>query len=94
MVMNVVVEQLIQLVLMIYNFISHVLSSILAETVFKFRPELAEEYGNAFMLMISITSIYLVLKLVKGIEKVVQALLIVGWLWLLIVLILSIIFGA
>jgi len=63
---------------------------ILQETILKARPELATAYGNILTLLVLLTSIYLLLLLVNAFRKILGIILLLGWLFLSISMVLTV----
>lgn len=74
-----VADQVVSAVLQIYNWLTGFLSTILQQTIFRARPDLADQFASAFSLMISLTAIYVLLLLVSAFKKILVIVLAIGW---------------
>lgn len=74
-----IADQAVSAVLQIYNWLTSFLSWMLQQTIFKARPDLADQFASAFSLMISITAVYILLLLVSAFKKIVGVVLAIGW---------------
>lgn len=72
-------DQTVHFLYTIYGHIRDLIVSILKQTVFKGKPELAFFYGDALMLLASLTSLYVILELFTSAKKVVKLILALGW---------------
>jgi len=72
-------DQTVNFLYTIYGHIRDLIVSILKQTVFKGKPELAFFYGDALMLLASLTSLYVILELFTSAKKVVKLILALGW---------------
>ncbi|MBI2183522.1 MAG: hypothetical protein HYU39_01035 [Thaumarchaeota archaeon] len=73
----------------IYDQIKTILQTLLKETLFKTRPDLAQTYSEAITLLVTLTTIYILLTFVVAARKIIMAILILGWVLLILSLILS-----
>ena len=87
--MVVVINEMFKLFVYAYNGLVNLLQYILQETVFKANPTLAYTYGNAILLLVSLTAIYMLLMLVSASKKVLLVLIVIGWVLLVAAFILN-----
>lgn len=62
-----------------YRVLEEFIASLLADTLFKTRPELASQFSGPLSLLVSLTALYLLLTLVTAAKRVIGAILIIGW---------------
>lgn len=62
-----------------YRVVEEFIASLLADTLFKTRPELASQFSGPLSLLVSLTALYLLLTLVTAAKRVIGAILIIGW---------------
>ncbi|KUO86495.1 MAG: hypothetical protein RQ838_01525 [Caldivirga sp.] len=86
----VIINEAFKLFVYAYNGLVNLLQYILQETVFKANPTLANTYGNAIALLVSLTAIYLLLVFVSAFKKVLGVLIAIGWVLLIVAIILNI----
>ena len=86
----VIINEAFKLFVYAYNGLVNLLQYILQETVFKANPTLAYTYGNAILLLVSLTAIYMLLMLVSAFKKVLGVLIAIGWVLLIVAIILNI----
>lgn len=72
-------DQTVNFLYTIYGHIRDLIVSMLKQTVFKGKPGLAFFYGDAVMLLASLTSLYVILELFTSAKKVVKLILALGW---------------
>lgn len=70
------------------NFLQNLLMTILRETIFKARPELAQQFSGALSLLTLITVVYLLLTFVTAFRKIIGYILLIGWALLILAIIL------
>ncbi|WP_291998815.1 hypothetical protein [Caldivirga sp.] len=85
----VIMNEVFKLLVYAYNGLVSLLQYILQETIFKANPALANTYGNAIALLISLTALYLLLVFVAAFKKVLGVLIAIGWVLLIIAIILN-----
>lgn len=62
-----------------YRVLEEFIASLLADALFKTRPELASQFSGPLSLLVSLTALYLLLTLVTAAKRVIGAILIIGW---------------
>lgn len=70
--------------LLLYNWLIEFIEGMLAATVFRGNPSMAMEYAKAFSLLTSITAIYIILTIFEGLKRFIRAILILGWVLLMV----------
>lgn len=75
-------EQLVNFIYAVYYYIRDLIKYVLETTIFRGYPEYATTYGDAFTLLISLTTLYVILELFTAAKKVVKIVLILGWILL------------
>ena len=83
------VEYAVYAILMLYNWLTTLIRTLLESTVFKERPDLASEFANSISILASVTAIYMILELFEGLKKLLRLILILGWGLLLIALVMG-----
>lgn len=73
-------DQVASLIIKAFNSLRDFIASFLAQTIFKARPDLAQEFGSVFSLLVTLTALYLILTLITAAKKVVGIILAIGWL--------------
>ena len=63
----------------IFRAIKDSLQTILNETIFKSRPDLASFYSDGISLLISLTALFLILEFLSGAKKIMGFVLLAGW---------------
>ena len=64
-------------------------NSLLAETLFKARPELATQFSGPISMLVTLTALYLLLTFVSAARKAIGVLLAIGWSLLALAIILA-----
>ena len=82
-------EQLINFIYAVYYFIRNLIMMLLNETIFKGHPAYAASYGDAITLLVSLTALYMILELVSAGKRIIKAILILGWIFLVIAILVS-----
>jgi len=62
-----------------YTWIQNMVAHYLQIYIFSKNPELASRYGNALVLMVTLTVIYALLELFESFKKFLRYIIIVGW---------------
>ena len=77
------IEQLINILYIVYLMIKDVVTKLFEYTIFLGRPSLAEMYGDAVTILTSLTAIYIILEIFIWGKKAIKIILIIGWiLWI------------
>ena len=85
-----VIETAISVILSIYNWLTNTLEGFLSDTIFKARPDLADQFGNAITNMVGFTAIYLLLVAFEAVKKILGYILAIGWILIIAAISLSI----
>lgn len=70
-----------------YNWLTNFLTQILQQTILKDNPSIAQDYGSAIAMLVSLTAIYILLVLVSAFKKILGIILALGWVLLIVALI-------
>jgi len=84
------IEDLLNFIYLLYDALRKGIQVILEATIIKASPILAEKYADAISLLITITSIWLLLEFSTGVKKIVRAIVILGWVLLMVSILISI----
>jgi len=68
-----------QLIAQAYRVLEDLISKLLADTLFKAKPELASQFSGPISLLVSLTALYLLMTRVTAARKTIGLLLAVGW---------------
>jgi hypothetical protein len=68
----------------VYDALKAAINAILAETIFKASPEIAEYYADGVGLLVTLSALYLILEVVSAGKRIIRLILILGWALLLI----------
>ena len=63
----------------IFRAIKDSLQTLLKETIFKSRPDLASFYSDGISLLISLTALFLILEFLSSAKKIIGFILLAGW---------------
>jgi uncharacterized membrane protein len=72
-----------------FRALEDVISKLLADTLFKAKPELAARFGGPVSLLTSLTALYVILTFMSAARKAVGIILTVGWVVLMAAIALS-----
>ncbi|MEM4798648.1 MAG: hypothetical protein QW713_01345 [Sulfolobales archaeon] len=86
-----IVNNIVSGLLILYNWLVEFIKQMLANTVFKERPDLADRFSTAITLLVSLTALYILLVFVTAIRKIIGILILIGWVLLIAALALSMI---
>ena len=73
----------------IFRALKDSLQTLLRETIFKTRPDLASFYSDGISLLVALTALYLILELLSGVKKIIGIILIIGWVLLFVAMLLT-----
>lgn len=77
--MDHIIDFIIESLVTLFAYVRAVLKQFLEETIFSARPELASSYGDVLILLVSLTSLYIVLSFTRFFKKLIGALVAIGW---------------
>lgn len=89
--MQIEIVDILNFIYLIYNALRKGIQLILEETIIKASPKLAEKYADALSLLITITAIWLIIEFSTSLKNIVKAIVIFGWILLLVSIFVSII---
>ena len=72
-----------------YAALKAAIEKLLEETVFKANPQLASQYAEGVSILVALTAIYLILEFVSSAKRIVRAVLVLGWVLLIVALVIS-----
>jgi len=75
-----IIDSIANFLFTMYDYLKKGIVFILAQTVFKTNPQLADYYAEVAALLASLTAIFIILEVLSVPKKVVKLLLILGWL--------------
>jgi uncharacterized membrane protein len=78
-----------ELIAKAFRALEDVISKLLADTLFKAKPELAARFGGPVSLLVSLTALYVILTFMSAARKAVGIILTVGWVVLMAAIALS-----
>jgi len=78
-----IADMIVNGLLAIYNWIVGTITYMLQQTILKENPEIAEEYGSAVALLVSLTAVYLLVTLISAFRKILGLILAIGWIVLI-----------
>jgi uncharacterized membrane protein len=78
-----------ELIAKAFRALEDVISKLLADTLFKAKPELAARFGGPVSLLVSLTALYVLLTFMSAARKAVGIILTVGWVVLMAAIALS-----
>lgn len=90
MMAEVTIETVVNLLYFLYTVVRDAISLLLEGTVFKARPELAAQYGDAITLLTALTAVYVIMTLFEAAKKIVRFILILGWSLLILAMLISV----
>jgi len=62
-----------------FEVLEDIINTLLVQTLFKAKPELASQFSGPLSLLVSLTALYLLLTLVAAARKAIGILLALGW---------------
>lgn len=68
-----------ELVARAFRALEDIVSKLLADTLFKAKPELAAQFGGPISLLASLTALYVILTFISAARKAVGIILAIGW---------------
>ena len=75
----VMLKTLLNYAIQFYTWIQDIVAHYLQIYVFSKNPELAARYGNALVLMVTLTVIYALLELFESFKRFLRYIIMVGW---------------
>jgi uncharacterized membrane protein len=72
-----------------FRSLENLISSLLADTIFKAKPELAARFGGPISLLVSLTALYVILTFISAARKAIALILAIGWIALIAAMALS-----
>ncbi|RLF10596.1 MAG: hypothetical protein DRJ98_05750 [Thermoprotei archaeon] len=72
-----------------FNALEDLINNLLTQTLFKARPELAEQFSGPISLLVSLTALYLLLTFITAAKKTIGIILIIGWALLIVAIVLT-----
>jgi len=78
-----------ELIAKAFRALEDVISKLLADTLFKAKPELAARFGGPVSQLVSLTALYVILTFMSAARKAVGIILTVGWVVLMAAIALS-----
>jgi hypothetical protein len=72
-----------------YSTLRSFIETLLEETLFKARPELATQFAEGVSILVTLTALYLILEFVSSAKKIIRAVLVLGWVLLIVAILAS-----
>jgi hypothetical protein len=83
------ISQIINLFYLAFDGLKSIMRTIIDQTIFRYRPEVADSFSTTISLLITITAIYLILIFISSAKKVLGIILALGWGLLVVSIVLS-----
>jgi hypothetical protein len=83
-------EAAINLLYFLYTLVRDAIAFLLEATIFKARPELAAQFGDAVTLLTALTAVYVIMTLFEAAKKIIRFILILGWGLLILAMVVSV----
>lgn len=72
-----------------YSVLRSFIESLLEETLFKARPDLADQFAEGVSILVTLTTFYLLLEFVSTAKRIIRAVLVLGWVLLVVAILVS-----
>lgn len=87
---EITVESVVNFLYFLYTLVRDAIATLLEETVFKARPELAAQFGDAITLLTALTAVYVIMALFEAAKRIVRIILLLGWGLLIVAMLMSV----
>ena len=88
--MEIVASDLLNFIYLIYDALRNGIQTLLEMTIIRASPALAQKYADSLSLLITITAIWLLLEFSTNLKNVIRAVVILGWILLIISIAISV----
>ncbi len=90
--MEIAAQDLLNFIYLIYDALRSGIRILLEMTIIRASPTLAQKYADALSLLVTITALWLLLEFSTNLKNVIRAVVILGWILLIISIAISVLY--